>query len=118
MVYECRVLGPGTTHWEGSAFHTDCGNSIILRHSQFSSQSAGGSCNNGGIVGHSVGIVDQCFVSQLNVTIESSLNGATVSCIYVSEGQRRDIGNNTIVIITGTSNLVKTTVDDLITMQA
>ena len=101
-MYECSVFGPGTTHWEGSAFHTDCSNSIILRHSQFSGQGAGGSCNNGGIVGHSVGIVDQCFVSQLNVTIESSLDDATVSCIYVNnEGQRHHIGNNAITIITG-----------------
>lgn len=102
LVYECSAFGPGTTLWEGSAFRTDCTGSIILRHSQFStSQGARDSCNSGGIVGKSVNVVDQCYTSQLNVTIDSSLNGATVSCIHVSNGERRKIGNNTITITAG-----------------
>ena len=116
LVYECSVFGPGTTHWEGSVFHDDCGNSIILRHSQFSTQGARASCNNDGIVGRSVGVVDQCFTSQLNVTIESNLDSATVSCIHVRDGQRRNIGDSIIVIITGTnyiSNHAKTTNETL-----
>ena len=106
-MYECSVFGPGTTHWEGSVFHSDCGNSIILRHSQFSTQGARASCNNDEIVGHSVGVVDQCFTSQLNVTIESSLDSATVSCIHVRDGQRHNIGDSTIFIITGTAVATK-----------
>ena len=101
LMYECSAFGPGTTFWEGTAFRSEC-SSIILRHSQFStSQGARGSCNNGGIVGKSVNVVDQCYTSQLNVTIDSSLDGATVSCIHVSNGERRETGNSIITITAG-----------------
>ena len=103
-MYECSTSGPGTTLWEGSVFRTaaDC-DSIFLRHSQFNTTSQGAreSCNNGGIVGKSLNVVDQCYTSQLNVTIDSSLDGATVSCIHVSNGERHEIGNNTITITMG-----------------
>ena len=99
QIYECSAFGSGATFWEGSALSLSTGCSIILRHSQFStSEGASGSCNNGGIVGKSVNVAGQCFISQLNVTIESSLDGATVLCIHVSDGERHEIGNNTITI--------------------
>ena len=107
LVYECTAFGPGTTQWEGTAFSSEC-NSITLRHSQFSSPGARGSCDNinGRIVGRSVDVVGQCFTSLLNVTIsDSSLDGTNILCVHVNNGVRKDIGIHTIAITTGTRSI-------------
>ena len=80
----CTVVGPGNTLWRGSAF--DCPsttNEIVLRHSLFSGPAgAFGDCTNGTIVGRSLRVEGNCYISQLSVTVSLNLNDATVQCVY------------------------------------
>ena len=99
--YECTAFGSGTTKWNGSAF--DCTNNrIVLRHSQFSGTGATESCNGGAIVGYSYGnSVNDCFTSRLNVTVDSSLDGETISCAHIGGEMTTVIGIHTIIITSG-----------------
>lgn len=99
QLYECTTVGIGTTVWKGTAFQCP-GSSILLSHSLFSSGTTD-SCNNGAIVGHSVRAVSNCYTSQLNVTVDASMNGQTIKCIYNNGSTEREIGRNTIVIREG-----------------
>ena len=102
LEYECTAFGSGTTKWNGSAF--DCTNNrIVLRHSQFSGTGATESCNGGAIVGYSYGnSVNDCFTSRLNVTVDSSLDGETISCTHIGGETTTVIGINTVIITSGT----------------
>ena len=84
LTFTCSIVGGGNTIWRGSAFNCpSTNNEIILRHSQFSTQSGtSGSCNSGTIVGQSVGVEGTCFTSRLNVPISEGLNDRTVQCDY------------------------------------
>ena len=78
LLFECTTVGPVATVWQGSAFLCE-NNNILLRHSQYvSPQGATGECNNGAIGAHSVGVQRNCFVSQLNVSLSSNLDGLSV----------------------------------------
>jgi hypothetical protein len=39
-------------------------------------------CNNGAIVGQSLGVQGNSYISQLNVTITPETAGKTISCVY------------------------------------
>ena len=87
VAYSCNVAGGGFTIWRGTAF--DCSasqNSILLRHSSFGSSGTMGTCNNGVIAGHSVGVSsdNSIYTSQLKIDLASSpsLVGRTVQCVY------------------------------------
>ena len=85
MTYECTVVGRGATVWKGSIF--DCmssNNEIILLHDRFSSTvGTKGTCNNEAIVGKSVGVEDNHYTSQLNITaVKAGMIGKTVECIH------------------------------------
>lgn len=57
----------------GTAFN--CGaNGILLRHDRFASRGIDGVCNSGAIVGRSLGVENECYTSELNVTISPTLN--------------------------------------------
>ena len=84
LSYNCTVVGGIATVWRGTAF--DCpettNNEIILRHSRFSvAEGTFGSCSGGIIRGRSLGVQDSmCYISQVNVTVNSGHNGQTVEC--------------------------------------
>ena len=79
LTIECTIMGRGATVWQGTAFQ--CGSSIILRHSQFGgSYNSIWTCNDGAIVAQALGIVNNSYVSQLNVTVSLELNNTTVEC--------------------------------------
>ena len=60
------------TVWKGTAF-SDCDNNdIVLLHNHFAR--ATGQCNNGNIIGRSIGIVNGSYISQLEVTVECDPN--------------------------------------------
>jgi hypothetical protein len=102
LLYECTVVGPGTTVWEGSVFRC-AGGSILLSHSQFSSGTSD-VCNNGAIVGRSLSVVDNnCYSSQLSITTDTTMDGETVQCVYNNRSSDIIIGTRTIDIITGIS---------------
>lgn len=81
---ECTVDGgPGdSTVWKGSAF--DCSsNDIPLVHSRFaSSPKAAGECNNGSIEAHGLRVQDNCYTSQLNISVTPNLIGKTIKCVH------------------------------------
>ena len=80
-------MGGTATRWRGTAL--DCPLGITLRHSQFAANQESGTCNNGDIVGRSIGVVNDCYTSQLNVSVRESFNNKTVQCaLTLSEGTR------------------------------
>ena len=100
--FQCDVTGEGYTVWRGSAF--DCqlsGNEILLLHSNF----VGGTvrtCNNGKIVGRSLGVTNNCYASQLDVNITTEMEGRTVECVYESGSSAEVIiGSSLLSITTG-----------------
>ena len=82
LTFECTVVGSGTTVWLGSAF--DCvysSNEIGLSHGRFAI-SIRRTCNNGAIVRQSLGVENNSYTSQLNVTVSRDLIGKSVTCVH------------------------------------
>ena len=77
------------------------GNSIVLRHSKFTSlEGATGMCNGGLITANSLRAEGDCYTSQLNVVISPSSNNQTVQCAY-GGGETLIVGSSTIDITRG-----------------
>lgn len=101
LLYECTTVGTGTTVWKGSAFQCpDDGNSALLSHRDFSSGTTD-TCNRGAIMGQSVRVVNNCYVSRLYVTIDASMNGQTIQCFYNNGLREIEIGSEIITIREG-----------------
>lgn len=106
LTYKCTAIGGGATLWGGTTFNCPTlRNEILLRHSQFSSpEGTTGECNNGAIIGKSTGVENNCYTSQLNVTVSGSLNNKTVTCVHNSDtGQLNTIGEGLITLAPGWS---------------
>jgi hypothetical protein len=86
LTYECTVQGSdtGATIWTGTAFSGCQQNEILLLHRQFTPIGSGSTrtCNNGAIVGQSLGVLGNHYTSQLNVTITPETAGKTITCAY------------------------------------
>ena len=99
LTLDCTVQGGSATLWKGSTF--DC--SINLLHSRFNSQQnqAGGECNNGKIVAHSIGGLNGTFISQLNVTVTKDMNNnTTIMCaVLYPNGTENATVQNTLIIV-------------------
>ena len=98
LTYICDITRAGNTIWNGSAFNCiKKFNEIILRHSQFGTGSGtSGSCN--GIVARSIGVGGtNDFISELNVTVSTSLHNKTIQCSH-SAVRIRIIGTSTIAV--------------------
>ena len=118
IVYECTACGEGGTEWTGSLF--DCAsNGIILRHGQFEDGSASGArgeCNNGAVTAltaHSIGVLREnntnCYISQLNISMNTDINNKTVTCIHVYGPGETVVDTKTIGYISaGRSNVLLT----------
>ena len=102
LTYECVVVGGGTTVWQGSALNCLSDTRFLLRHSQFDSGITDKECNNGSIVARSVRVVDDSYISQLNVTVRPEMNNKTVECLYDDGTMTALIGISTVTITTGT----------------
>ena len=100
-MYNCTVVGGGSTLWTGRDF--DCpstNNEIVLLHSEF--QGEIGDCSNGTIVGRGLRVEPgNVFVSQLRVTVTLNSAGATVQCIYNNGASSTLINSSTISLISG-----------------
>ena len=96
-------MGIGSTIWRGTIF--DCpsnDNEIVLLHSQFGSNRAFGTCNNRAVIGQSVGIMENdCFTSQLLVTVSGNMNNNTVDCVHNSVTGLVIVGTSTVVVVEG-----------------
>ena len=77
------------------------GSVIILRHRLFASDQAFGICNNGDIIGCGLGVVNNCYTSQLNVTVRESFNNKTVQCFLTSSEGIRIIGESILSVVSG-----------------
>ena len=101
LTFTCTAVGGGSTLWDGSAFTCiENGNSIVLRHSLFDSGGIAGVCSNGAIMGRSIGVENGCYTSQLNVTVDPTLNMRTVRCTHTSL-KRTTIGETTLTVVEG-----------------
>ena len=96
-------MGGTATLWRGTAL--DCplsvGSEITLRHSQFASNEVFRICNDGDIVGRSIGVVNGCYMSQLSVTVRENLNNKTVQCAFTSSEGTRTIGESLLSVASG-----------------
>ena len=102
VIYNCGVFGGSSTLWRGSAF--DCpqdGSVITLRHTQFESNQAFGICSNGDIIGHGLEAVNNCYTSQLNMTVRESFNNKSVQCVLNSREGLRTIGESVLNVVSG-----------------
>ena len=100
LIYNCSVVGGGSTIWSGTVF--DCPQArsrITLRHSLFTSNQAFGICNNGDIEGRGLEVVNNCYTSQLNVTVRETFNNKTVQCILNSNQGTREVGQSLLSVI-------------------
>ena len=96
------TVGTGTTVWKGSAFQCpDNGNNILLSHRHFSSPGTMDTCNNGAIVGQSIRVANNSYISRLNVTVDASMDGQTIKCFYNNGSREIEIGLDTITIRAG-----------------
>ena len=99
-------MGGAITIWRGTAL--DClqdGSEIILRHSLFASNQAFRTCNNGDIVGRGIRVVNNCYTSQLNVTVRESFNNKTVQCILLNSNEEtREVGQSLLSVVSGMVN--------------
>ena len=86
LPFTCTVVGNGATSWEGTAF--DCtAQRIVLRHNLFTgSAGATGMCNNGAIVGRSLEVNNNCYTSQLDVTVDYTFSNETIACVHSGIG--------------------------------
>ena len=101
LIYNCTVVGTGTTIWQGTAF-TCPAEGIILRHDRFTGGVAG-DCNSGSIAitGRSLGVENNCYASQLVVTVSSALHNKTVECVHNSNDGSNSIGLSRLTILEG-----------------
>ena len=99
-------MGGGSTQWEGSAFHCPSSmNEIILRHSQYTVPGGtSDTCNNGDIVGKSVGVQGRSYTSQLSVTVSRDLSdNVTIQCTHNADQDSILVGISSLVTVSGTS---------------
>ena len=106
IIYNCTAVGGGTTIWSGTVL--DCpldGSVITLRHSQYASNQAFGFCNDGDISGRGIDVTNNCYTSQLSLTVRGSFANKTVHCILNSNEGIRTIGESLLSIVSGTYNI-------------
>ena len=101
-------MGGTATRWRGTAFDCPLDNSeITLRHSQFAdNQGITVTCNNGDLVGRSIGVVNDCYTSQLNVTVRESFNNKTVQCAFTSLVGTTIIGESFLRVVSGMAKIM------------
>ena len=81
VTIECAVMGGGITVWQGTTIQCNNRDYIPLRHSQFKqSERFRGVCNNGDIIVQALGVVNNTYISQLNVTVSPDWSNTTVEC--------------------------------------
>ena len=110
LTCECTIKDENTigaaTVWTGTAF--DCPeteNEITLPHipSRFTSTTSLG-CNDGAIRGRGIRIEENRYISQVNINVDSYMDGKTVECYHESGIQLKTlISNFSIVFTSGTT---------------
>ena len=102
LTYVCSSMG-ALTVWKGSAFQCEQGGSsheIHLLHRKFVNGTSG-VCNNGAIVAYSIGVIDNRYTSQLNVTVSPEMDNRTVECAYDDGITETIVGVRTVILTPG-----------------
>ena len=99
LIYECKIIGEGSTVWSGTAFECPAtGNEIILyNHINYTEE-----CNGGMITGRVIKAEESSHTSQLSVDISSALNGRGIVCLHNIGQTTAVIGSYELNITTGT----------------
>ena len=81
LTYNCTVVGisGGSTIWTGSALQECVNNEITFSYNNFIRDDV--VCNNGNIVGRTIGVEGSYYTSQLNVTLTPGVIGKNVMCV-------------------------------------
>lgn len=104
LVFQCSILGGGTTVWQGSAFHCPLSSDEIhLLHSQFNLRIVK-TCNNGEIIGRALRTeAPDCFVSELKLqNVTRDLVGKRVECQHDKVPVNTTLTNSTLTLINST----------------
>ena len=107
--YECtvcsRYYGPGLTVWIGSAVMCNergNANEIVLVHSRFSSDNGTSiDCSEGRVTVHIIGVVNNCYISQISLTVSEEIINKTIGCLYDNGIHETIIGQETITALNG-----------------
>ena len=85
--------------WRGTVISAGC--EVALLHSNFGDPGAARRvCNNGAVVGYSIGVENNCYTSQLDILVSPELNGRTVECSIDDGVTISPIGTATLSITT------------------
>ena len=102
LIISCTAFATAdeVTVWKGTVFDCeDRNNKITLIHNRF--MSPGGTskdCNNGAIVAQSIGVEDNLYSSQLNVTVTDDMAGKTIMCLTANASDQMIQFSTTIMI--------------------
>ena len=95
-------MGGTATLWRGTVFNCPLDNSeITLRHSQFASNQEIGICNDGDVIGRGLDNTNNCYTSQLNITVREIFNNEMVQCACISSEGTKTIGESLLSVVSG-----------------
>ena len=104
LTFVCSASDGAATIWRGS-FFTDCpdtgGSEIILRHSRFENGSYSATCNDGTVIAYSTEVINNSYISQLNVTVSPDLDTGTVKCSLDRQQGEISVGTCTVILAIG-----------------
>ena len=90
LIFECAVEGGVATIWQGIALECDISyDEIVLLHSRFNT-STSSSCSSEAVVGMSIGVENNLYISQLVVRVKDRMNMRQVKCVR-DDGNRADL---------------------------
>ena len=92
QTFECSAIGAGFTIWN-STFIDCTRNEIPLHHSQYIVHESQiiRECNHGAVIAKIVGVLGDCYTSQLIVTIGEEVINETIECVHDDIKQTRTI---------------------------
>ena len=97
----------GTTVWKGAALQDLCMlPEILLLHTEFIGISGDSECTGGTIAWRTLGVENNFYISQLNITYTTDLTGKAIVCAYDNIVDEIIIGSRIITTNNLTSNLI------------
>ena len=103
LTYECTIMddrASGATVWTGTAFDCpDTENKLIFLHSRFTITYRG--CNGGAISGSGIRTQENRYTSQVNITVDSDMDGGSVECFHENDMGKTLVNNFSIMITSG-----------------
>ena len=98
LIFVCSVSGGVATIWRGTVFQC-LSSEITLRHKRYAG-GISGVCNSGAITASSIGVSDNNYTSQLNVTVSPEMNNKSIECVQYSNTSFL-VGSQIISLLSG-----------------